>query len=188
MGVTYPFLLALFKQKVDANLSEPDTKIILECIESFIFRRFICGIPTKALNKIFSILHKDILRLKKENDSYVEILKYVLLSKTGSGSFPADEEFSEMLSTKNMYRITFKYKQYLFDRLENEDNVERVNIMFMMENGDLMVEHIIPQTITSQWKIDLGSNYSHIYEIWLHTLANLTLTGYNPKYSNKNFL
>lgn len=126
--------------------------------------------------------------MKKENDSYVEVLKYVLLSKTGSGSFPANEEFSEMLSIKNMYRITSKYKQYLFDRLGNEDNVERVNIMSMMENGDLRIEHIMPQTITSQWKNDLGTNYSHIYEIWLHTLANLTLTGYNPKYSNKNFM
>lgn len=188
MGVTYPFLLALFKHKVDANLSDADVKNILECIESFIFRRFICGIPTNALNKIFSTLHKDILRLKKDSDSYVEVLKYVLLSKSGSGSFPADEEFSEMISTKNMYRITSKYKQYLFDRLENEDNVERVNIISMMENGDLTVEHIMPQTLTSQWKNDLGADYNHIYEIWLHTLANLTLTGYNPKYSNKNFL
>nr|WP_297169268.1 DUF262 domain-containing protein [uncultured Dysgonomonas sp.] len=188
MGVTYPFLLALFKYKVDTNLTDSDTKNVLECIESFIFRRFVCGIPTNALNKIFSTLHKDVFRLKKENDHYVEVLKYVLLSKTGSGSFPADEEFSEMLSTKNMYRISSKYKQYLFDRFENEDNVERVNIVSMMENGDLTVEHIMPQTLTPQWKNDLGSDFSPIHDTWLHTLANLTLTGYNPKYSNKSFL
>lgn len=187
MGVTYPFLLALLKYKIDANLPDADVKNILECIESFIFRRFICGIPTNALNKIFSTLHKDVLRLKKENDSYTGVLIYVLLSKTGSGSFPSNEEFVEMLSTKNMYRISQKYKQYLFERFENEDNIERVNIISMMENGDLTVEHIMPQTLTPQWKNDLGSDFSHIYEIWLHTLANLTLTGYNPKYSNKDF-
>lgn len=188
MSVTYPFLLALFKHKAEGNLSDKEITDILECIESFIFRRFICGIPTNALNKIFSTLHREILRLKRENDSYNEVLKYALLSKTGSGSFPADEEFIETFSTKNMYRIYPKYKQYLFDRLENEDNVERVNIITMIENGDLTVEHIMPQSLTTQWKSELGADAEQIHEIWLHTLANLTLTGYNAKYSNKSFI
>ena len=32
-----------------------------------------------------------------------------------------------------------------------------------------------------------GENYEEIHEVWLHRIANLTLTGYNSKYSNSAF-
>lgn len=187
MRVTFPFLLALFKHKEEVTLADDELKEILECIESFIFRRFVCGIPTNALNKIFSTLHKDVIRLQGDNDSYLEVLKYVLLSKKSSGAFPTNEEFVELFSTRNMYRINPKNREYLFDRLENEDNVERVNIINMLEDGTLTVEHIMPQTLNTQWKNDLGEDALQIHETWLHTIANLTLTGYNSKYSNRSF-
>ena len=80
-----------------------------------------------------------------------------------------------------------KSREYLFDRFENGETVERVNVIDMMENGDLTIEHIMPQTLTEEWKKELGADYQTIYDLNIHTLKNLTLTGYNSKYSNSSF-
>lgn len=187
MSVSYPFLLSLF-QYAKGNLSDDDVKDILEIIEIYLFRRFIAGIPTNALNKIFMTLHKDILKLKKEGDSYCEILKYILLSKIGSGLFPDDEEFINMFSTKNLYHIIPKNREYLFERLESGNNIEKTNIITKMREGVYSVEHIMPQVLNSQWKKELGENAEEIKQKWLHRIANLTLTAYNGKYSNRRFI
>ncbi|PUD66717.1 hypothetical protein C2R52_04310, partial [Helicobacter pylori] len=49
------------------------------------------------------------------------------------------------------------------------------------------IEHIMPQTLTPKWEGDLGGNFQAIHEKYLHTIGNLTLTGYNQEYSNKSF-
>lgn len=188
MSVTYPFLLALLEYSSDVNLAIEQIKEVLLCVEIYIFRRLIYGLPTNALNKIFCTLHKDVLRLKKEDDSYAEVVKYVLISKAASGAFPTDNEFLTALSVKNIYTMTSKNKEYLFERLENEDNVERVCVIKYMQNGTFSIEHIMPQTLTNQWKESLGEEYERIHHERLNTLANLTLTGYNSKYSNRNFV
>lgn len=187
MSVTYPFLLALFDYRTGAAVSADEIADILHCIEVYIFRRLICGLPTNALNKIFSTLHNDVLRLKKETDSYAEVLKYVLTSKVASGAFPSDETFSAALADRNIYAMNPKNKGYLFERLENRDSKERVNVSEGMEKGIFSVEHIMPRTLTNQWKAELGPQYQRIYNKWINSLANLTLTGYNSKYSNRPF-
>ena len=45
----------------------------------------------------------------------------------------------------------------------------------------------MPQHLTPAWTEELGANAVEIHETWLHRLANLTLTGYNPSLSNKSF-
>jgi hypothetical protein len=81
-----------------------------------------------------------------------------------------------------------KNKEYLFDRLENKETVERVNVITLMDEGTLSIEHIMPQTLNPQWKKDLGDEYNRIYNERINTLSNLTLTGYNSKYKNKPFI
>lgn len=188
MSVTYPFLLSFF-QYFNINSVENEEIIgVLKVVEVYLFRRFITGIPTNALNKIFMTLHKDTLRLKKEDNSYCEVLKYILLSKTGSGQFPCDDDFIRSFSTKNLYHIIPKNREYLFERLESEDSAETSNIIAKMRDGTYSVEHIMPQTLTSQWKKELGEKSEEIYQKWLHRIANLTLTAYNSKYSNRSFI
>ncbi|MCL2649875.1 MAG: DUF262 domain-containing protein [Candidatus Azobacteroides sp.] len=187
MSVTYPFLLSLFQYSNVNSIDIDEVICVLEVIEIYLFRRFITSIPTNALNKIFMTLHKDILRHKKENDSYCEVLIFILLSKTGSGQFPNDEEFIRLFSTKNLYHIIPKNREYLFDRLEAENNIEASDIIAKMREGIYSVEHIMPQTLTLQWKKELGENAEEIYQKWIHRIANLTLTAYNSEYSNRSF-
>ena len=43
------------------------------------------------------------------------------------------------------------------------------------------------EALSAEWRIDLGPEWQRVQETWLHTLGNLTLSGYNSEYSDKPF-
>ena len=190
MTVSYPFLLAMFGHELRKEITSLDVETTLKAIESYIFRRIMCpNYASNALNKVFCNLDSEVMKLKNDNQdvSYSDILIYCLQSRVGAAGFPSDKEFTEALTNRDVYHMYKKNREYLFDRFENGNTIERVNVIEMMENGDLTIEHIMPQTLTEEWKNELGSNYQVIYDQNIHTLKNLTLTGYNSKYSNSIF-
>lgn len=186
MSVTHPFLLMLFYRLQKSEISENELLKSILCLESYIFRRIICASPTNSLNKIFATLDVDVMN-KKRTYSYEDTLIYILEHKSGNSGFPNDEKFKEGLKNRDIYHMTPKNKQYIFDRLENRDTVERVNVIELMEERKLTIEHIMPQTLSPEWKEELGENWEQIFNTRLNTLPNLTLTGYNSKYSNNLF-
>ncbi|MEY8320902.1 DUF262 domain-containing protein [Lachnospiraceae bacterium 46-61] len=186
-SVSIPFLLEIFDIWTQNILTDKEVIQILEYIESYLFRRMICDLPTNALNKVFISLDKEITRLDGTKKQYVQKLKYILENKKERMQFPPDAMFLECLTTKNIYAMSSKIKQYILERLENENNMECKNIYDMLEKGICSIEHIMPQQLTPAWKIALGQNWKEIHDIWLHRLANLTLTAYNGYYSNKTF-
>lgn len=190
MTVSYPFLLAMFGHELRKEITSLDVETTLKAIESYIFRRIMCpNYASNALNKVFCNLDSEVMKIKNDNQdvSYSNILIYCLQSRVGAAGFPSDKEFTEALTNRDVYHMYKKNREYLFDRFENGNTIERVNVIEMMENGDLTIEHIMPQTLTEEWKNELGSNYQVIYDQNIHTLKNLTLTGYNSKYSNSIF-
>lgn len=190
MTVSYPFLLAMFGHELRKEITSLDVETTLKAIESYIFRRIMCpNYASNALNKVFCNLDSEVMKIKNDNQdvSYSDILIYCLQSRVGAAGFPSDKEFTEALTNRDVYHMYKKNREYLFDRFENGNTIERVNVIEMMENGDLTIEHIMPQTLTEEWKNELGSNYQVIYDQNIHTLKNLTLTGYNSKYSNSIF-
>ena len=190
MTVSYPFLLAMFGHELRKEITSLDVETTLKAIESYIFRRIMCpNYASNALNKVFCNLDSEVMKIKNDNQdvSYSDILIYCLQSRIGAAGFPSDKEFTEALTNRDVYHMYKKNREYLFDRFENGNTIERVNVIEMMENGDLTIEHIMPQTLTEEWKNELGSNYQVIYDQNIHTLKNLTLTGYNSKYSNSIF-
>ncbi|WP_232202868.1 HNH endonuclease family protein [Olsenella sp. oral taxon 809] len=127
------------------------------------------------------------MRGVKEDGCYPEVLKKVLLSKEGSGHFPDDKEFIAAYAERDFYRIG-GYRYYLYDRLENGDSLEYVNVVENLRDEVFSVEHLMPQTLSSSWLADLGEDHEAIHERWLNSMANLTLTAYNSKYSNRRFV
>ena len=186
-SVSIPFLLEIFDIWTQNILTDKEVIEILEYIESYLFRRMICDLPTNALNKVFISLDKEIVRLDGTREQYVKKLKYIFENKKEKMQFPSDTIFLECLTTKNIYAMSNKAKQYILERLENGNNMECKNIYDMLEKGICSIEHIMPQQLTPAWKIALGQNWKEIHDIWLHRLANLTLTAYNGYYSNKTF-
>lgn len=187
MTVAYPFLMAFLVYAKEVNLNASEIYNVFACIETFIFRRLMCDLPTNALNKIFATLHTSVLKNKKETDSYSSVMIYILESKKLSSSFPKDEEFISGFTTKNIYSMQAKNKMYIFERLENGSSKEKNDVVDNIEQGILTIEHIMPQTLNNAWKQELGIYWESIQEKWLHTISNLTLTGYNIKYSNRPF-
>ena len=51
------------------------------------------------------------------------------------------------------------------------------------------IEHVLPQNenLSAKWRDELGPEWQRVQETWLHTLGNLTLTGYNAEYSDRPF-
>ncbi|MBE6843945.1 MAG: DUF4268 domain-containing protein [Ruminococcus sp.] len=186
--VTRPFLMEVLRLNQDSKLSLNEVEQVFFVTESYLFRRNICEVPTNALNKIFLTLNKDILRYDNSTKDYVDKFIYTLLGKRESGRFPNDEEFVKQLSEKQVYQMRGKYKAYLFERFENYGTIETKDVYTHLDNNVYTIEHIMPQRLTPAWIEDLGENNAkEIHALWLHRLANLTLTGYNPNLSNKPF-
>lgn len=181
INVAYPFLIKVFDDYASSVIDKPTFIKVLELIQSFTWRRFILGLPTNALNKIFMTLYD-----KVEIDNYLFSIQKTLIQRTGVQRFPKNSEVVDALKVKDLYNIKSKNRIYMFDRLENFENTERVTID---GNSLITIEHIFPQNPDPKWKIDLGDNeYSFIKENYLNTIGNLTLSGNNGKLSNRPFL
>ncbi|GAA8907255.1 DUF262 and DUF1524 domain-containing protein [Helicobacter pylori] len=174
MDVIYPLLLELYSDYSDGVLSKDDFRRSIALIESYICRRAVCGLGTNSLNKVFPPFTKHI-----QKDEYFKSLEVHFGSLTEKQRFPNNDEFKKLFITIDFYK--FKKREYFFERLENFDRKERVY------THEYTAEHIMPQKLTEEWEKDLGENFQEIHNKYLHTIGNLTLTGYNDKYSNKSF-
>ncbi len=176
MDVVYPLLLELYSDYSDGVLSKADFIPIIALIESYICRRAVCGLGTNSLNKVFPSFTKHI-----QKDEYFKSLKAYFGSLTNNQRFPNNDEFKKLFITIDFYH--FQKREYFLERLENfdPDAKEPVNTQ------KCTTEHIMPQTLTEEWERDLGENFQAIHDKYLHTIGNLTLTGYNQKYSNNSF-
>ncbi len=174
MDVVYPLLLELYSDYSDGVLSKADFIPIIALIESYICRRAVCNLGTNSLNKVFPSFTKHI-----QKDEYFKSLKAHFGYLTEKQRFPNNDEFKKFFITIDFYK--FKKNEYFFERLENFDTKEPVN------TKECTIEHIMPQTLTEEWEKDLGENFKKIHDKYLHTIGNLTRTGYNQEYSNKSF-
>ncbi len=174
MDVIYPLLLELYSDYSDGVLSKADFIRSIALIESYICRRAVCGLGTNSLNKVFPSFTKRI-----QKDEYFKSLEAHFGSLTEKQRFPNNDEFRNLFITIDFYK--FKKREYFFERLENSEREERVY------THEYTIEHIMPQKLTEEWERDLCENFQAIHDKYLHTIGNLTLTGYNSTYSNKSF-
>lgn len=181
INVAYPFLMKVYED-YSKNIIDKATFIkVLDFIQSFAWRRFIVGLPTNALNKIFMTLYEKI----DKNDYLLSLQKW-LLKRPGTQRFPKNKEVIESLKLKDVYNIKSKNRTYLLERLENFENNEPVIID---GNADITIEHIFPQNPDPKWKVELGTDeYNLIKETYLNTIGNLTLSGNNGKLGNRPFV
>ena len=191
--IAYPFFMAFFDYASKVELAETEIYQVLDVIEAYWARRIICNLPSNALNKVFATLHRDVLNYVDKSsgystNSYIDVLTYVLLKKGGSSVFPSDDEVKGDFKTRQVYKMPVNSRMFILERMENQDNNERHDVVKELTEKDITIEHIMPQTLSSKWKATLGDDWERIHEQYLHTMANLTLTGYNSQYSNLTFI
>jgi uncharacterized protein with ParB-like and HNH nuclease domain/predicted transport protein len=177
VDVAYPLMLELYHDYATETLSHDDLVRAIRLLEAYVFRRAICAIPTNSLNKTFATFGRS---LKK--DCYLESIQAALLLLPSYRRFPSDEEFHREFMARDLYN--FPRRSYWLRRLENHGRKERVLV------AEYTIEHIMPQNenVSAQWREDLGPDWERIHKTKLHTLGNLTLTGYNSEYSDRPFL
>ncbi len=176
VDVAYPFLLDLYDDFVSNRLDEADFTAAVRLVEAYVFRRAVCNIPTNSQNKTFATFGR---ALKK--DRYLESIQAHLQKLPSYRRFPPDEEFKREFVMRDLYN--FSRRSYWLRRLENHDRKERVPV------DEYTIEHILPQNedLSQAWRNELGPDWQRIRENWLHTLGNLTLTGYNSEYGDRPF-
>jgi uncharacterized protein with ParB-like and HNH nuclease domain/predicted transport protein len=176
VDVAYPFLLELYHDYATGTLAKDDLLQAARLVESYVFRRAVCGIPTNSMNKTFATFGRG---LKK--DSYLESILAHFLLLPSYRRFPNGDEFKRDLQTKDLYN--FRSRSYWLRRLENHGRKERAPV------DEYTIEHILPQNenLSAPWRAELGPDWKRIQQTYLHTLGNLTLTGYNSEYSDRPF-
>lgn len=177
VDVAYPLLMEIYDDYKEDVLKKEEFIEILRLVEAYVFRRNICSIPTNSLNKTFSTFMKSV-----DKKRYVESVKAQFILLPSYRRFPNDTEFVKELKIRDLYNNP--RRSYWFKRVENFKRKERVEV------NEYTIEHIMPQNpnLSKEWKNDLGAEWERIHETWLHTIGNLTLTGYNSEYSDKPFL
>lgn len=176
--VAYPFLLEVYHDYGKQVISVAEFVRVLELVQSFTFRRFLCDLPTNALNKIFATLYRDVIP-----DSYLQSLEASLVRRQGKHRFPTDDEIERQLAVKDMYNIKAHNRIYFFERLENHGQ----KIKRQLEGTpDVTIEHIFPQRPGLEWERELGEEIEEM-KSRMNTAANLTLSAFNSSLSNRPF-
>ena len=174
----YPFLLRCYSDLDAGGLSPREFSSIVQVIENYVVRRFVCFVPTNQFNKIFPGLYNQIRR-----EAHPSILTGVRSILAGRG-YPKDVEFRKALVENSLYGSGDRQAKvrFILERIERHlagkepPKLETVS-----------VEHVMPQTLTDDWRAQLGEDWETAHALWLHTLGNLTLTGYNSEMSNDDF-
>lgn len=174
----YPLLLNIYHYFSENRITKEDFIAILNTLENYLIRRFVCNIATNQLNKIFPSIYPAIC--SDYPDRIVEGFQNILQSK----GYPKDNEFFIRFKESKFYgggdRVA-KTKLILETLEENFNHKEIVPF------DNLTVEHIMPQTLSEWWQNHLGIEWDEVHELYLHTIGNLTLTAYNSELSNDDF-
>lgn len=174
--VAYPFLLSVYDDFKSGLLDLGDFERIVRLIESYVYRRAVCGIPTNSMNKTFSRF-----RAQVKPERYLESVEHYFSQLPSYRRFPNDAEFQRAFATKDLYNI--RIRSFWLRRLENHGRKERIAV------EDYTIEHIMPQNpeLSESWTSMLGPDWQTIQGKYLHTPGNLTLTAYNSQYSDHSF-
>lgn len=187
-----PFAISVLAYHDDGDLTDEELIDVFKLIESYFSRRIIVNFYTTSVDRLMSSLHKQTLNYIKRDPSadYVDVLKYIILNETGQTRIPNDIEYEKAIRTYPFYeQHGGNIRSYVLSALDSSNREAKSTLRLIAEdNIDLTVEHVMPQTLSrEEWREMLGSDYERIHNEYLHTLANLTLTGYNSDYSNRPY-
>lgn len=177
IDTAYPLLLEMFDDHARGTVTRDDVLAVLDLIASYVLRRAICGIPTNTLNQTFQRFSRSM-----DKSRYLESAKAAFQLLDGVRRFPSDWEFRRDFVTRDIYNLTAR-RNYILRKLENHERLEPINV------ESFTIEHVMPQNanLSSGWRSMLGSDWKRIQAEYLHTIGNLTLTGYNSQLSDRPF-
>ena len=179
---SYPVLMAAYDLYERGLLSVEGMREVVSYIESFLVRRQLAGIPTNALNRLFV----QFVAQLPQDDSFPQEVRREL--SRPRRYWPNDDQLREVIRTRPFYFSgRGPQRKLILERLEQSyGHPELIDF----ENTDLSIEHVLPQTLSEEWRghlASLGQDPDEVYQSLVHTLGNLTLTAFNGTLSNNPF-
>lgn len=184
-----PFAISVLRYHDEGKLNNEELTKVFKLIETYFSRRIVCNIFATSVDKFLSTLHKDVIEhLSDDPDaSYVDVVTYIILRRAGPTRIPTDAEFITAIKNNQTYNQRTSHVNYILTAIDDQSKESATLKHIASHELKLSIEHIMPQTLNQAWREVLGDNATQIHDEYLHTLANLTLTGYNSEYSNKLF-
>ena len=177
----YVFLFRVFDDYINGIIDDETLERVLGFFLNYSVRRIMCEIGSNSLRGLYKTLYKRIFGNAENKKHYYDAIVCFFTQLNSGDKFPTDSEFAVSLREKDIYHKP-DLRKYLLSIIENRDSKEKLEI-----NSDITIEHIMPQKLSSDWQRMLGDNWQDDHAEYLHTLGNLTLTGYNSELSNKPF-
>lgn len=175
-GTAYPLLLSIYEDYADGQFGADEFVSCLRILDSYIVRRMVVGVPSNSLSGTFIAL----CRTKPATETPSAWLSAALAKESKNRRWPTDTEFMESWLKSAVYPS--RVCQIILERIEEQfGHHETVSFV------ESTIEHVLPQTLSPQWELMLGQRAALIQAEWLHTVGNLTLTGYNPALGNQSF-
>ncbi|MBO7431240.1 MAG: DUF262 domain-containing protein [Spirochaetia bacterium] len=177
----YLFLFNIFDDFEKKIITEEILNKVLSFLLSYSIRRLICDVASNSLRGLYKTLYSRIFANSDNKNYYYDSISSFLLQLSTKDVVPNDAAFKQALIENNLYRKNALCK-YLLISIENQGKET-------VETSNLTIEHIMPQNkdLSEDWKKMLGENWELEREKYLHTLGNLTLTGYNSELGDKPF-
>jgi uncharacterized protein with ParB-like and HNH nuclease domain len=183
----YTFLFHVFDDYEDKVITEETLVKVLKLMVNYTVRRIVCEIASNSLNGLYKTLYKRVFsNVDKNNGTYYDAIVCMLIHnlKNTKDGFPSDNLFVEGAKTTKLYSRSTKVCKYLLGLLENYNSNEKINV----DSDKITIEHILPQNFENKdWRSAFGADYDRIYNTYLDTLGNITLTGYNSNLSDNSF-
>lgn len=175
------FLFRIFDDYEAKIINLEELGKILNFLLNYSIRRLVCEIGSNSLRGLYKTLYYRVFNQGVNKSHYYDSIVSFFMQMTTKDAIPADNEFKLALKERNLYRKNALCK-YLLVALENQGK-EKVNI------DSLSIEHILPQNkkLSLSWQQMLGDNWEEVRDKYLHTLGNLTLTGYNSELGDLPF-
>lgn len=177
----YLFLFRVFDDYENGIINKNELARVLKMLLNYSIRRLVCEIGSNTLRGLYKTLYGRVFEQKENKNTYYDSLVSFFLQQTSKNTIPSDNEFMTALQEKNLYSKNALCK-YLLCAIENQGKET-------LDTENLSIEHIMPQNknLSMSWQKMLGENWQSVHEKYLHTLGNLTLTGYNSELGDKPF-
>lgn len=181
----YQFLFHIFDDYEKNDINQETLEKVLTFFFNYLLRRIICGVTSNSLRGLYKTLYNRIFSDVNNKKNYYDSIVQFFMQLNTKDAIPSDTVFKDALLNTDLYNKKNVCK-YVLKSIENatEDGKESKEVV---DISTLSIEHIMPQTLTEEWKKDLGKDYQRVHEKYLHNLGNLSLTGYNSELGQKSF-
>ena len=174
-----PLIFRIFDDYEEENINEDALCKVLSHVFTYYVRKIACETTKNMNNFMKSIYERVMRRIGEKKENYFKEFVVYLNDNGGNDRMPTNKEFKDALIYKPLYNKNIC--KYLLSVIENSTK-ERIDV------SNLTIEHILPQKENAAvWKKEVGEDYSRVYEVYLHTLGNLTITGHNSELGTKSF-